>query len=172
MSKMTKTTLDEQIISALGSELKATLTITLEGKAYKAKDLQTEFQAEVDAAKTTQSAKTAWQQAVLAEAKVSSQVTLLRIALRKYLIATYGAKSATVAAFGFTPKETTVDVATKALAIEKRTATRAARGTKGSKQKKKISGATPAAPPPAPASASAPAIPAVNSITPKTTAVS
>jgi hypothetical protein len=173
-NKTTVTALDQKIIAALGSQLKATTTITLEGEAYKAKDLQQQFQAEVDAASTTQSAKNAWQQAVLAEEKVATQVTLLRKALRAYLIGTYGAKSATVAEFGFAPKEATVDVATKALAIEKRAATRAARGTMGAKQKKGIKGTVPAASSPAPAvaSPSAPVVPAVNSITPKSAAAS
>ena len=89
MSKSNKTTitaLDQKIITALGSQLKTTATITLGGEAYKAKDLQQQLQAEVDAASTTQSAKTAWQQAVLAEDKVAAQAALLRKALRAYLI--------------------------------------------------------------------------------------
>jgi hypothetical protein len=170
MSKVNKTmntALDQKIIAALGSQLKAAATITLGGTVYKAKDLQQELQAEVDAAKTTQSAKTAWQQAVLAEQKVATQAASLRKALRSYLIGTYGAKSATVAEFGFAPKQAAVVVvATKAAANEKRKATRAARGTLGKKQKQGIKGAVPAA------SASAPVAPAVNSITPKTTAPS
>jgi hypothetical protein len=166
-SKLTTTARDQQVIEALGTQLKAATTITLNGEVYKAKDLQQQFQAEVDAAKATQSAKTAYAQAVLAEEKVASQVTLIRKALRAYLIGVYGANSATVAAFGFTPKETTVDVATKADAIAKRTATRAARGTKGSRQKKEITGALPAA-----STGSTPVIPAINGITPKIAATS
>ncbi len=168
-NKLTKTAQDQMIIDALGTQLKATTTITLGGTAYKAKDLQQQLQAEVDAAKVTQSAKTAYAQAVLAEQKGATQAALLRKALRSYLIGVYGAKSSTVAAFGFTPKATTVDVATKAVAIEKREATRVARGTMGPKQKKGIKGtvpATSAATPPG-AAASAPVVPAVNSVTPK-----
>src|SRR5580658_9099742 len=55
-NKLTKTARDQQIIEALGSQLKTAATITLNGKVYKAKDLQQQFQAEVDAAKVTQSA--------------------------------------------------------------------------------------------------------------------
>jgi hypothetical protein len=62
---------------------------------------------------------------------VALEVAALRKALRAYLIATYGAKSAIVASFGFTPKARTVAVATKAASIEKRAATRAAREPKG-----------------------------------------
>ena len=123
------------IIAALGSELKPTTTITLGGEATKVKDLQSQLQAEVDAATATQSARNAWQQAVLAEQKVAAQANAIRKALRVYLIGTYGAKSAIVAEFGFAPKESTVDVATKSAAIAKREATRAARGTMGSRQK-------------------------------------
>jgi len=173
-NKTTNTALDQKIIAALGTQLKTTATITLGGDAYKAKDLQQQFQAEVDAAKATQSAKTAWQQAVLAEQKVATQAALLRKALRSYLIGTYGANSATVAAFGFAPKQTTVDVATKAVAIKKRAATRTARGTMGSRQKREIKGTVPAASASAAAQASPPvqSVPAVNSITPKTTVAS
>ena len=169
--KVTKTVRDQTIIEALGSELKAA-TITLDGEVYKPKDLQSQFQAEVDAAKVTQSAKTAYAQAVLAEEKVAAQLTLIRKALRAYLIGVYGATSATVAEFGFTPKETTVDVATKADAIAKRTATRAARGTKGSRQKKEITGAKPVASAAAPTSAtvSAPVAPVASSTPLQTTA--
>ena len=173
-NKLTKTALDQKVIDALGSTLKATTTITLDGNVYKPKDLQQQFQSEVDAAKATQSAKTAYAQAVLAERKVASQITLLCKALRSYLVATYGAKSAIVAEFGFTPKETIVDVATKAAANEKRAATRAARGTKGSRQKKEDASTTPAASTAAPASAATPApvAAAVNGSTPKPAAAS
>ena len=129
-NKVVKASQDQMVIDALGSKLKSATPITLNGKVYKVKDLQQQFQAEVDAAKVTQSAKTAYAQAVLAEEKVASQVALLLKALRAYLIATNGAESAIVATFGFTPKETTVDVATKAVAITKRKATIASRGTK------------------------------------------
>jgi hypothetical protein len=172
-NKTNITALDQAIIAALGSELKAT-TITFGGEAHKVKDLQQQLQAEVDAAATTQSAKTAWQQAVLAEGKVVAQAALLRKALRVYLIGTYGANSATVAAFGFAPKQTTVDVATKAAAIAKRAATRTARGTMGSRQKRGIKGTVPATTSSVTEQASPPvqSVPAVNSITPKTTGAS
>jgi hypothetical protein len=173
-SKTTITALNQKIIAALGSQLKTNATITLGGEVYKAKDLQQQLQAEVDAAATTQSAKTAWQQAVLAETKAATQAASLRKTLRAYLIGTYGAKSATVAEFGYTPKEPTVDVATKAAAIKKRAATRTARGTMGSRQKRGIKGTVPAASASAAAEASPPvqSVPAVNSITPKTTVAS
>jgi hypothetical protein len=151
INKMTKAAQDQKIIDALG-EMKSAATITLDGTVYKAKDLQQQLQAEVDAAKATQSAKNAYAQAVLAEKKVAAGTSALRKSLRAYLVATYGAKSAIVAEFGFTPKETTVDVATKAEALEKRAATIAAR---------KPSAAAPA-----------PVVPAVNSITPKTSSPS
>ena len=166
MSKADKTTitvLDQKIIAALGSQFRATATISIGGNVYRAKDLQTQLQAEVDAAKATQSAETAYQQAVLSEEKVGAQAALIRKDLRVYLIGVYGAKSATVAEFGFTPKEATVDVKTKAAAIVKSAATRAARGTMGSRQKKEIKGTVPAAPSSAPSVA-----PQVNSVTPKT----
>ncbi len=174
------TVLDQKIIEALASTLK-TATITLAGDAYKAKDLQAQFQAEVDAVKATEAARTAYQQAVLAEQTVTAEATALRKALRSYLIGTYGATSATVAAFGFAPKEATVTVETKALAIKKRAATRVARGTKGSKQKKAIKGTVPdtsSAAAAAPESPGAPAAPVVNGAavvngaTPKSTAAS
>jgi uncharacterized Zn finger protein len=171
-SKQSKTVRDQTIIGALGTQFKAGSVITVNGNDYKATDLQTQFQAEVDAAKATQSAKTVWAQAVLAEKKVSTQVTLIRKGLRFTLIGNYGPESAIVAAFGFTPKATTVDVATKSVAIEKRAATRAARGTKGSRQKKEITGAKPVASAAAPTSAtvSAPVAPVASSTPLQTTA--
>jgi hypothetical protein len=143
-SKINRTARDQKIIDAIAEHLSGSATITLGGVAYKAKDLQSQFQAEIAAAKTTLSAKTAWDQAVLAEEKTITEVTALYKALKAYVIGTYGATSAVVADFGFTPKTTTPSVATKAQAIEQRAATRKARGTLGKKERLEITGAAPA----------------------------
>jgi hypothetical protein len=99
---------------------------------------------------------------------------LLRKALRAYLVATYGAKSAIVAEFGFTPKETTLDIAAKANANEKRAATRAAGGTKAIRNQQKTAAIAPAVSAVAPVSApvSAPVVTAANGIVPKPVATS
>ncbi len=143
-NKTDRTARDQMIIDAIAKHYSGSATITLEGNDHKAKDLQAQFQAEVDAAKATQSAKTAYTQATLEEQTVTKQVTPLYKALRSYLIGLNGATSAIVADFGFTPKNTTVDVATKAQAIEKRLATRKARGTLGKRQRLEITGTVPA----------------------------
>jgi hypothetical protein len=144
INKTNRTARDRMIIDAIAAHFNGTASITVGGKLYKAKDLQAQFQAEMDAAKETQSAKTAYLQATLAERTVTKQVTPLYKALRSYLIGLYGASSAIVADFGFTPKNGTVDVATKAAAIEKRAATRKARGTMGKRQKLEVTGTVPA----------------------------
>jgi hypothetical protein len=143
-NKLNRSARDQRIIDALGEYFTSTATITLGKKVYKVKDLQQQFQAEVDAAKVTQSAKTAYQQAAKAEAKVSTQITPLYKLLRGAIVSQFGPTSDEVAGFGFTPKEPQTDVATKVLAIEKREATRLARGTKGSKQRQAIKGNVPA----------------------------
>jgi hypothetical protein len=109
------------------------------------KVLQQQLQAEVDAAKATQSAKTAYAQAVLAEEAVVAQANWIRINLRAALIAGYGAKSAIVAQFGFTPKRAAVDVATKSEANAKRAATVAAKGAKEDPSSATVNGSTPKA---------------------------
>lgn len=92
-------------------------------------------------------AEKAFHDAVAAQnAAVAAAVALL--ANLKVLVTNqYGKKGTATADFGFAPgTRKTPDAATKAAAVEKRAATRAARGTKGPRAKKAIKGQVPATP--------------------------
>jgi phage major head subunit gpT-like protein len=145
-NKSTRTTKDQSILSAIATHYKGAATIVLGGTTYTPAQLSQVFQSDVDAASATQSAKTAYKLAVAAEKKTAKQASATAKALRSQLIGTYGADSAIVADFGFTPKARTVKVKVKAEAIQKSTATREARGTKGKRQRLEIKGSVPAVP--------------------------
>jgi hypothetical protein len=93
----------------------------------------------IAAAEDTKSTKTDWHTTVQAERQVDGEVRPLRKQLQQYVAARFGATSAKMAEFGFTPlKPRKPTTRTKAAAADKSLATRKARGTMGAKQRKRI----------------------------------
>ncbi len=164
MSKAKQQSRDTKIIAAISANFASGQQFTFNGVDYKAKDVQALLQSRIDAAAATATARSKWLTASGAEAKVTTEVESVLLALKSYLVATHGADSAIVSDFGFTPKtkQTTADAV--ALAVKKRAATREARGTMGKKAKLKIKGVvTPETGSAAPTEPAAPsAQPAVN----------
>jgi hypothetical protein len=91
---------------------------------------------------------------LLARRDVAAKVGPVLRAYRRFLVATYGDATETLADYGLKPLKARAprSVEQKALSAAKSKATRVARGTKGKKQKASIHGVvtTPAATPPAP----------------------
>ena len=117
--------------------------IQLAGVAYTPSSLSAVFQADSDVIDAADTARAALKQAVVNEKTAHAKTAIVLAALRSYLLAYYGKQAVAVLGdFGINaPKSTrTTDVATKAAAVVKTKATRAARGTAGSVQKQSVKG--------------------------------
>jgi hypothetical protein len=161
---VTKTTAKDSASTAIfgvDKRLAGIISISLNGVSYTPVQIKSILQADVDATNAIDAAKAAWSKAVTDGRASRAEATAMLRALRAYLIATSGAGAVGLLAdFGFLPpKSAKVAVKTKAAAVDKTLATRAARHTMGKNQKKEVKGApaaaaTPASPAPvAPASA-------------------
>ena len=132
-----------KIQAGIQKDLATQAQISLAGAAYTPSSLQAVFQADSDAIDAADTARKALQQAVVNEKAAHAKTAVVLSALRSYLLATFGKQAVTVLGdFGFNaPKSTAIKtVATKAAAVAKAKATRAARGTKGSVEKLTVKG--------------------------------
>jgi len=161
-NKTTRQNSNRKIVGAIKKHLGG--TVTLAGVKYTPAKLAQMFQQGIEVGDATDAANKAWRVAVAKERTTTQELSGVQTSLRNHVSALYGETSTEFAAFGFAPKVVTkVDVATKAAAVEKREATRAARHTMGKRQKEEITGetspaatapTTPATPEQAPAIAS------------------
>jgi hypothetical protein len=143
---------NRKIVGAIKEHLSG--SVTLGGVKYAPARLAKMFRDGIDVADATDKAAKSWHLAVATEKDNTQALAGVQTALRSYVSATFGETSTEFAAFGFKPKAVAdVSVETKATAVAKRAATRAARGTMGKSEKEKIKGAVVAP--------AAPAVPAV-----------
>jgi hypothetical protein len=178
--------------AGIDKDLATMATIQIAGEQYTLASLKAVFSADSAAMDATDQARKALQLAVQTEKAVHARTMVVLSALRSFLLGYFGKLAVTVLGdFGMNaPKsKATKTVATKAVAVAKAKATRAARGTKGPVAKLDVVGtvdgaaikasietpnATPstpsapaAAPPPAPAATSATPAPATAPAAPK-----
>lgn len=132
-----------KIQAGIQKDLTTVGPIQLAGVAYTPSSLSAVFQADSDAIDATDTQRKALQQAVLTQKSTHAKTAIVLAALRSFLLGYFGKLAVTILGdFGFnapktTPKKT---VATKAAAVVKGKATRAARGTMGSVEKKSVKG--------------------------------
>jgi hypothetical protein len=125
-----------QAIAGVQKHYATTPTLSLDGASVPTPDVLATLQGAITAIDDAAAAETAFHQAVAAQhaAVAKAEATL--------------SKGAARTDFGFAvPTRRTPDEATKARAVAKRAATRAARGTKGPRQKAGIKGQVPEVPP-------------------------
>jgi hypothetical protein len=134
-----------------------------DGATKKAAELKAALQSTINAADATQVARSQWIDASAIEKSMRTSTLATLGALKAFVLLKFGSKdTATLADFGFSaPKQTQVTVDTKAAAVTKRAATRAARHTMGPLQKAKVTGATAATASPVTATAPSAQAPAV-----------
>jgi hypothetical protein len=115
-----------------------------DGVTKKAADVKAALQETINAADATQVARSQWIDASATEKAMRTSTLATLSALKTFVLLKFGSKdTATLADFGFSaPKQAQVTVDTKAAAVTKRAATRAARHTMGPLQKAKVTGAT------------------------------
>jgi hypothetical protein len=143
--------------------------VTLGGESYSPSQINAALQTLVDGASDLDTKKAAFHGAVEAQNKALASARPVMQGLASYVYLTYGNANEVLADFGLSPrKKRQATVETKAQAIKKAAATRAAGGTKGKRENGEsattapatippASGVTPNAPPastPAPAKAS------------------
>lgn len=148
ISKAVKRDRMRQLIAGIQSQFGKVKSITLKGKDVKLTDLVSTMQASIDAGADTDAKRAVFLEAAQVSRAANEASDPQALAFTEYLQLTMSATD--LAAFGLKPRtRTEPDVATKALAVEKRAATRKARGTMGKKEKAKIVGVvneSPAAP--------------------------
>jgi hypothetical protein len=155
-----------QRLAALKKYVKAKAAMTVGGDSMKLSDLVAAYQAAIDTRAALIPQQAAFKEALAARngAEVTRKATDKK--LKAWVENEFGASSTQAIEFGFQAKVPQTSVETKAAAVLKLRATRAARGTKGKRQKEKIKGtivvpSAPAAPaitaPAATPAASAPA---------------
>jgi hypothetical protein len=136
-----------QAIGGVQKHFGGTPTIVLDGKPMAPGALVATFQAAIKGIDDAVTAEQAFHDTVAAQnAAIAAARAGLR-ALKKLVESQLGSASAIFGDFGFPiPTRKTPTEATKAAAVAKREATRAARGTRGKRQKAGIKGQVPAAP--------------------------
>lgn len=140
-NKATRQNSNRKIVGAIKKHLSG--SVTLAGVKYTPAKLAQMFQEGIDVSDATDAANRVWRAAVAKERATTQELSGVQTSLRNHVSALFGETSTAFSDFGFAPKQVTpVDVATKAEAVAKREATRAARHTMGKRQKEEITGET------------------------------
>jgi hypothetical protein len=168
INKTTVTAGDNQIIAGITKDLKTVSSLVLAGTTYTPVTVIQLIQSRINLINQVAAARATWLDQARALEALNTQVHAVEMALKQYVINTFGKTSPLLADFGFAPKQRTpLTTAQKQAAQAKSRATREARGTMSKKQKAKITGTVPTtAQPPAttttPATTPAASTPTVN----------
>jgi hypothetical protein len=144
MARTTKVNRSERnihAVAALRKHYADTKSMTLDGVAYSPAEVAKILQDSIDAIRITASAEARFHAAVTAEKAAHQQGDALYAALKAFVITQFKNQPAVLGEFAITLNERKrPDAPTRAAAVEKRRATRAARHTMGRRQKAKIKG--------------------------------
>jgi len=161
MSTINRTTLRDRCrlgMAGIDKHLAGEPSIPLGGSTETPTAVKQSLQNMVTAADATQVARGEWIDASQAEKGLRDETIVTLSALKSFVLLKFGDKdTSTLADFGFTArKQAQTSVDTKATAVEKSLATRAARHTMGPRQKAKVKGTVAPAAAPAPAAVAEP----------------
>lgn len=135
-------TADQAMITGLQKFLAQFATLPVAGKNMTLGDIVTVFQNRIATATAAQTAEAARTAAVKADRDERANTAGFVLAVRRIVLGMFAAAPDTLAVFGLKPpKAHKPKVTTKAAAVAKNKATRAARGTVGPKKKLAIKGA-------------------------------
>ena len=147
-----------QAIAGVQKHFASTPTVALAGTPMAPKDIVTSLQGVIDALDQSSVASKAFHDAVTVQRAALAKGNALLKALKMLVQNQLGSGQEVLGDFGFPiPTRKTPTEETKAAAVAKRAATRAARGTKGKRQKAKIKGTVPQTTAPGPQPSAAPA---------------
>jgi hypothetical protein len=131
----------QALVNGLQSSYEPTDTFNTTQGTYTRDELIAQFNTFIGTGETTKAARQEWLAATQAEQAGLLQVAPLRAAVRSVLQARFGTTGLGLSKFGFTPGKTPKkSTTTKAGAVAKTKATRAARHTMGKVQKQAITG--------------------------------
>jgi hypothetical protein len=150
MNKAEKANRNRQMIAGVQKHYGVKDTILVDGVATKQTDIVARLQAPVAAADLTTTNEAAFHKAVADEKTANATADATYQGLKSYYLSIYASSTETLADYGLsvvTKKEPSA--ATKAAAVAKREATRAARGTTGKSQPAAVTAPAPAATTPA-----------------------
>jgi hypothetical protein len=137
---------DQAMITGIQKFLAHLATLPVGGKTMTPADIIKVFQDRITTGQAAQTAEAARTAAVKADRDERTATAAFVQAFRRIVVGMFQQAPDTLAVFGVTaPKARKTKVATKAEAVVKNKATRAARGTVGPKKKLTIKGAAPAA---------------------------
>jgi hypothetical protein len=131
-----------QLIAGTAKVLTSATSVTFLGSSFTPAQITSKLQSIVTLRSDVDTAKAATKAKLAAEASQLPALHGFMTAYESYLRGVYGSQPDVLAEFGLQPKKvrTPATVASKAAAVAKRTATRAARHTMGSVQKKAVKG--------------------------------
>lgn len=116
------------ILSGIEKHCSNRKTITLEGVVYGISELVKELETHLAILEESEAQKASWLRATAVERTKTAMMRPIYQSLRAYVGNQFGSKSMEFADFGFVPRKSgKKSVATKARAVEKQAATRAAR---------------------------------------------
>jgi hypothetical protein len=131
----------QALVNGLQSTYQPTDTFDTTEGTYTRDELIAQFDAFIGSSETTKAARQGWLAATQAEQAALIQVAPLRAAVRSVIQGRFGKAGLGLAKFGFSPAKTPKkSTTTKAGAVAKTKATRAARHTMGKVQKQGITG--------------------------------
>jgi hypothetical protein len=136
---------NRQAIAGVEKHFGSTQTIVLDGSPTTPKDVIATLRAAIDAIDAAAAAEKAFHDATAAQHAAIAKGNAVLVALRPLVKNQLGSAEGILGDFGFqAPKRQVPDEVTKAAAVAKRAATRAARHTMGQRQKAKVKGQPPA----------------------------
>jgi len=140
-SRITRSEKNRNAIAGIQKHLSKNPTVILDGVALAPADIIATLQNATDTADAVSAPKAAFHKAV-ADAKTAATASdALHLALKTYVVSQFKTAPAVLADFGFAPpRRRAPDVSTKAGAIAKSAATRAARHTMGVRQRDEVTG--------------------------------
>jgi hypothetical protein len=134
---------DQQIIEGIRGDLLGMTTLYLGGRTFTPQTLEQFIQIRIDAASAIAEARAAWLKTIADYEGIDADTRIVVRDLQRLVVGAFGDQSPKLAHFGFTPeKKPAWSEETKAAAVVKRAATRAARSTRGPRARLAIKGAT------------------------------
>jgi hypothetical protein len=137
--------IDQQTIDGIRKHLKST-PVYLAGRKVTIVEIVKVLKANIDATNASLQAKAAWRSRLVEERNLVAQSRKLVQAFRQYLLLSFSEAPEILRDFGLAPpkQRRAATVTTKAQAVARAGATRAARHTMGKRQKSKVKVASPA----------------------------
>ncbi len=140
-AKVDRSDRNRKALAGIRKHYASTPTMVLDGVTFATADVETALQGSIDAADATTAAAAVFHKTVAAERTANARGDAVYGGFKAFVTTQFKVSPDSMADFGLTlPARRVPDAATKADAVAKRSATRAARHTMGKRQKEKVKG--------------------------------